>query len=230
MDQCIRNWETSADEKTLFLSCYRLMTENMLQALERGEFQNKSWTDHLLHHFAGYYFQALDIYEKQAPGLPAVWRYAFDAANQTNQAPIQKLLLGINAHINYDLVLTLHDLLREERSIPLNQFEKSPFYADYCYVNEIIGRTIDSVQDQILEPAQPSMRLVDDLMGRVDEWLLGHLITHWRDQVWKNTKLLLAASPGTEKDQVVQAVETRALERAEAIMGKNWPLGIRKIV
>lgn len=229
MDQCVLGWQPNADGRAIFLRCYRMMTANMLQALEQGSFKNAAWTDHLLHHFADYYFRAVDAYDLQQPELPAVWRYAFDAANQPNLAPIQQLLLGVNAHISFDLVLTLHDLLRGDWD-GLGEPERGVYFSDYSYVNTIIRQTIDDVQDQILEPAQPSMRLVDDLMGRVDEWLLGHMITHWRDKVWQNAERLLAARSGKDKNQVVQAVESRAIERADAIAGKDWPLGIRKIL
>ncbi|TNE50957.1 MAG: hypothetical protein EP344_16875 [Bacteroidetes bacterium] len=229
MDQHIGRWQPGADGKAIFLRCYRTMTHNMLTALDRGAFSNAGWTDLLLHHFAEYYFRALAAYEQQTPGLPVVWRFAFDAANQDGIAPIQKLLLGVNAHINFDLVLTLHDLLRTDwPGLPDNR--RMSYYSDYCFVNQIIGETIDTVQDQILEPIQPSMQLVDDLMGRVDEWLISRLITHWRDKVWQNAEALLEAGNGNARDRVVAAVENRALRRAEALSGKNWPLSISDIL
>lgn len=229
MDRHIQQWQAGTDGRAIFLACYRTMTHNMLQALERREFTNSDWTSSLLDRFAGYYFAALEAYESQAPRLPAVWRFAFDAAGSDNMAPIQKLLLGVNAHINYDLVLTLRDLLEKEwPSLP--EIERLHYYNDYCYVNRIISATIDTVQDKILEPAQPSMRLVDDLMGNVDEWLVGRLITHWRDKVWGYSRMLLAAQTDAAKHEIVDAVEKRALQRAEAIAGRRWPLSIKDIL
>ena len=69
MDNYIRQWQSGTDGKALFLGCYRMMTENMLGALEAGAFKNTDWTDRLLHHFADYYFRALEIYNSQAPGF-----------------------------------------------------------------------------------------------------------------------------------------------------------------
>lgn len=229
MDARIHQWQAEADGKAVFLTCYRMMTHNMLVAIEQGEFQNPAWTDRLLHHFSDYYFQALERYENRAADTPAVWRFAFDFAEKQDAAAVQKLLLGVNAHINYDLVLTLRDLLQDEWP-NLPEAERLCYYRDYCHVNAIIRSTIDAVQDDVLEPAQPAMRIVDDLMGRMDEWLLGQLVTHWRDNVWKNAGLLLTAVPADAQARVVQNVENRALERAEAIMGKGWPLKIGKIL
>lgn len=199
------------------------MTQNMLLALDRGEFGNKSWTNLLLHHFAEYYFKALRAYENQAPELPAVWHFAFESAKMQEISPIQKMLLGVNAHINFDLVLTLNDLLRDTwKTMP--ETGRLGYYQDYCHVNRIISQTIDAVQDQILEPAQPSMRIIDDLMGRTDEWLLSKLITHWRDKVWQHARLLLSADTPADANNIVQAVETRAIERARVLAGEGWPL------
>lgn len=229
MDTCIRQWQADADGKAVFLACYRMMTHNMLVALERGEFKNAVWTERLLHHFADYYFAALEQYEAKTSGLPAVWRLAFEAAEQPHVAALQKLLLGVNAHINYDLVLTLRDLLQAEWPV-LTEEGQRRYYDDYCHVNAIIRGTIDVVQDDVLEPAQPAMRLVDDLMGRTDEWLLGRLITHWRDKVWRNAGQVLVADADNTSGDIVRRVEVRTLERAAAIMGKGWPLTMHKLL
>ena len=114
---------------------------------------------------------------------PAVWRCAHDAARRSNTPAISLLLLGVNAHINYDLVLAVADLLEPEWP-SLSDEERRARYEDYCRVNDIIGRTIDSVQDGILEKREPIMALVDTLFGPVDEWLVSRGITEWREEVW----------------------------------------------
>lgn len=43
-----------------------------------------------------------------------MWQVAHNAAKDPNISAMQKLLLGVNAHINYDLVLTLVDMLEGE--------------------------------------------------------------------------------------------------------------------
>jgi hypothetical protein len=66
------------------------------------------------------------------------------------------LLLGVNAHINYDLVLTLVDLLEPEwKQLSAEQCQQR--HSDYCHVNEIISLTIDIVQDDVLERSIPTI-------------------------------------------------------------------------
>src|SRR5690606_32407413 len=106
MQTFLRQWEDAADRKAVFLRCYSMMTANMLVAIEQGEFRDRTWVERLLHRFADYYFLALDAYEQERTAAPAVWQLAHDAARDDAALPIQNLLLGVNAHINYDLVLT----------------------------------------------------------------------------------------------------------------------------
>jgi hypothetical protein len=184
MEQHIARWEAEQDARSVFLSCYRLMTLNMYQALEEGQFDDPAWVGALLEHFAGYYFIALEAYEAGDPTAPEAWQIAFEAAKQPGLSPIQHLLLGVNAHINYDLVLAEVDLLDPEWA-GLTPEQRAGRQADHERVNQVIGETIDAVQDTILEPRQPRLEILDRLMGGLDEWLISRLIRHWRGEVWE---------------------------------------------
>lgn len=211
MQVLIGRWEAAANPQATFLSCYRLMTGNMLAAIERGEFRDPDWVDRLLHHFAEYYFAALEAWERDPRAAPAVWQLAHDATRDPRALPIQNLLLGINAHINYDLVLTMVDLLRPEWP-HLTLGQRGERYADYTMVNEVIARTIDSVQDDVIERNMPVMDLLDKLLGPVDEYLVSRLITQWRETVWERTCCLLDARTAQERESLVSATEAAAVK------------------
>ena len=119
---------------------------------------------------------ALTAYERASPATPAVWRIAHDAAGRPQTMTLQNLFLGVNAHINYDLVLTVVELLAPEWA-DLSAAERRVRYADYTHVNAVIGRTIDVVQDEIVERATPALELVDRVLGRLDERAIR---TRWR--------------------------------------------------
>ncbi len=231
MDSLIRALENSADQKVVFLSCYRMMTGNMFTAIERHEFRDCAWVDALLEHFAGYYFAALDAYQRDPLSAPAAWKLAHDAAGDPSVSALQKLLLGVNAHINYDLVFTVEDLLRVEGNRlrtegerPRTEWECLPAglratrYEDFCFVNDVIARTIDAVQDQVLDPAMPVMDLVDRLLGPVDEYLVSRLVTGWRENVWNQAVGLLEARDAQERDRLAGRVEEEALRIGRAIL------------
>ena len=193
MAALVAQWQDAGDDKALFLDCYRMMTGNVLSAIQAQEFKDQDWVGRLLTHFADYYFEALKDYQFDPDSAPQAWQLAHNAAADPHVTALQKLLLGVNAHINYDLVLTLVDLLADEwdqHSPALRQGR----YADHCQINQIIGQTIDSVQDQVLEPAMPVMSLVDSLLGPIDEFVISGLISQWRELVWQNASGLLEMS------------------------------------
>ena len=209
----IREWEGAADRRALFLSCYAMMTRNVLSAIDAGDFHDPPWVSGLLDRFADYTFAALESDEGQVASVPEAWRLAFDAARDPDLEVMQHLLLGINAHINYDLVLCLGDVLAPEWHA-LSADARQARYLDHCRINDIIGRTIDAVQDQIVERYSPWMEVVDRVLGHLDEWLVLQMIAHWRDEVWA-----LAVQRVELPDEAAREAQRRAIEEAAVNRG-----------
>jgi len=222
MQLLVQKFEEISDRRAIFLNCYLLMTRNMLKAIEAGEFNDPAWVDTLLHRFADYYFDALSAYEVSDSSTSAVWRLAHRAAAEPETLVLQNLLLGINAHINYDLVLTLVDLLEPEwPQLSVDQREQR--HSDYCQVNKIISYTIDTVQDDVVERYSPIMDVLDKMLGPLDEWLISQLITNWRDEVWDETVGLLTTVDIEEQRKLLVQIEATTLKRAEAILFHKYP-------
>jgi hypothetical protein len=149
MRQLAEEWDAQNDDRAIFLHCYRMMTANMLVAVEQQRFRDNEWVNRLLHRFAEYYFEALTCYDCGETG-PAIWQYTHQRAREGRLHTLQHLLLGVNAHINYDLVLTLHEILAPEwPRLPASA--KEVRYEDHCLVNTVIAETIDQVQDEVIE-------------------------------------------------------------------------------
>ena len=222
MQDLIDQWEEVSDQRSIFLSCYKMMTENMEAALRRQDFKDTIWVESLLERFAEHYFTALHAYDQDPHSAPQVWQVAYDFTRDENAWALQKLLLGVNAHINFDLVLTLTEMLEAEWE-NFSEDERLSRYWDYCFVNDIIAQTIDAVQDQVLEPAMPFMELVDRLFGRQDERLIARLLNRWREHVWEDAMSLLAGKASGEHVRVIQKVEANALKLAREIMLTDIP-------
>lgn len=221
MKALVQQWEQHSDHKAIFLRCYLMMTSNMLAAIEQHEFNDPAWVNRLLHLFADYYFAALTAYQQSPVSAPAAWQLAHNSANDPQVTTLQHLLLGVNAHINYDLVLTLVDLLKPEWA-DLSTSQRSWRYSDHCKVNEVIGRTTDAVQDQIIGPGMPFMDWIDKLLGPIDEFLISHLISHWREAVWQNATHLLEMNEGSEKALLISQLEEDALRLGNIITGLDF--------
>src|SRR5687768_14585681 len=110
MQALIDYWEQGFDRRSIFLSCYTMMTRNMLIAVEKEEFEDCVWVSALLDHFAAYYFEALEAFNSQPDTAPVIWKMTFEASLRPQTHVLQHLLLGVNAHICHDLVFALADL------------------------------------------------------------------------------------------------------------------------
>lgn len=215
------HWEREADRRFAFLKCYGMMTDNMLSALDHHRFVDSDWVHVLIEHFADYYFRALDSFTQDEAVSPRVWQLTFRAAQQSDLQLVQHLLLGVNAHINYDLVFAVVDLLTPEWKVSSPTL-RAGRYQDYCLVNEIIGRTIDEVQDEILEQDNQVMRYLDFALINFDEWVISRVITNWRDQVWNLAIQLVTCEDEINRMNVSRKVESRALHMANWIVGKPF--------
>jgi hypothetical protein len=145
---------------------------------------------------------------------------AHNASFEPGVTPLQKLLLGVNAHINYDLVLTLVDLLKPEWP-QITEERQGMRYTDHCMVNEVIARTIDAVQDDILEPAMPVMDIFDKLLGPLDELIISRLIIRWRENVWKHSVGILNSGHPAEHIALLNKVEEESLRIGRFIRGSK---------
>lgn len=217
MIQQADTWEKSADRRSIFLRCYSMMSTNMVAAIRAGEFEDCEWVATLINHFASYYFKALTSYERNPAESPAAWRQAHQAAQHQKLHVLQYLLLGVNAHINYDLPLALYDCLSQEWS-NLNETQRQSRQKDHETVNVIISKTTDEVQDTVIEPMAPLMAVVDQAMGRVDEWILSQMISSWRHEVWNVAIRMLEAPEFATRETIRKEQEQKALEKAEGLL------------
>lgn len=217
MQTYLQAWKRADDRRAIFLNCYLLMTQNILTAIHHQEFHDNNWVNTLTHRFAEYYFTALTAYESQQPTTPKVWQLTHEAAKDAQTYTLQNLFVGVNAHINYDLVLTVVELLDSDWPT-LSPTQRTTRYQDFIQVNEIIARTIDAVQDTVVEAFTPRLDLLDKLMGPIDEWLVSQMIGQWREVVWQTAVAILNAPSPTEQEKIRQQMEVRALKIAQALL------------
>ena len=91
-------------------------------------------------------------------------------------------------------------------------------HADHTLVNQIIGETVDAVQDQVIDRHSPWYDFVDKLLGPVDEWLTSRLISRWREEVWENAVCYLEATMPEEREALRQRIERQAVQLGSGIL------------
>src|SRR3954452_1214718 len=85
-----------------FLSTYLRTTQAVGDAVDQGIFLDPPWVEEWDVAFAELYLQAHDAFVAgEMSAVPRPWRLAFTAPDDL--PALRHVLLGINAHVNYDL-------------------------------------------------------------------------------------------------------------------------------
>ena len=93
----------AGDARRFFHSTYLRTTRAVADEIDQGGFLDGAWLERWDIAFAQLYLDALDADLRGDP-VPAPWRIAFDVArDRPALPPLRHILLGMNAHINYDL-------------------------------------------------------------------------------------------------------------------------------
>src|SRR3954451_21716290 len=106
--------EAEGDPARFFLGTYLRTTQAVRTAMDGGLFEDPSWVEDWDVDFAGFYLDALEAHRRDPATAPTPWRQAFGA--KSTLRPEGHVLLGMNAHINFDLPQSL------VRVIPAEQF------------------------------------------------------------------------------------------------------------
>src|ERR687889_1622327 len=91
----------AGDPARHFLGTYLRLTRAIGAALDGGHFADPAWVAEWDVVFAELYLDALNRHRADPASAPAPWRLAFGA--DPGLPPEAHVLLGVNAHINYDL-------------------------------------------------------------------------------------------------------------------------------
>ena len=162
--------------------------------------------------FAGRYLDAVEAWRVGSPCTES-WRAAFRASQEWRSIILQHLLLGINAHINLDLGVTVAGL-GVGGSIEAVR-------ADFDAVNDVLGQLVDCCQGT-LDQVSPWMGLADRVGGPGDETLIRFSLIAARRQAWSVATRLTELS-GAERDQAIRGVDARTALVAGAIAHPGLP-------
>ena len=171
------------DRRSVFLTVYTTMTANVQSGIQSGFFTDPDSVREYVITFAEYYRRAAVAFERRDfESVPRPWQLAFAASITGERLVAQDALLGINAHINYDLTYTLTEL-----SIDPDRETKR---ADHDRINEILGRLVDVVQDTLVAVYSAlGVSELDVLLGSFDEQLAVFGFRQSRHLAWRNAVL-----------------------------------------
>ena len=112
-----------------FPAMYSRVTAAVAEGIAGGRFEDPARMERFVVRFAARYLAA----RTDAPA-PGSWRAAFDVAGDRRLLVVQHLLLGINAHVNFDLPQVVVELADEDGDL-------ASLRNDFDAVNDVLAAT-----------------------------------------------------------------------------------------
>src|SRR5690349_17219239 len=171
------------DRRLAFHNTYLRTTEAVAQALRDGFFADSDWVDRWDVAFAKLYLDALDADRRGEP-VPEPWAVAFRAAAaQPDLPPVRHILLGMNAHINYDLPQALLAVITDaEFGDPQVRARRE---ADHRRIDEVLSIRVGA-EDAEFQEREPAMTLQDRVMQPLNRMATRRFLRESREKVWAN--------------------------------------------
>lgn len=187
LDAIIAHSLESNDAAGIFAYVYRRTTARVKEGIQEGCFEDNERMEHLDVVFARRY---IDAYRQWRAGEapPEAWQLAFGACGQPLSI-FQHVLLGMNAHINFDLGIAAAEVAPGPS---INSLKN-----DFMAINGLLADIVDELQSR-LSRVSPFFFVIDWLGGRRDEAVIRLNIQKARAHAWELACRLAAAGPERE--------------------------------
>jgi hypothetical protein len=181
----------AGDERQYFHGAYLRSTRAVMEDAAAGEFTDPEWADRWGIAFAQLYMDAFDAWEG-GEETPGPWQVAFDVSQNSNVPPVRHALLGINAHINYDLPQALLAVISDDEFD--DEAAMAVRAADHAHVDSILVARVPGEDKRIAALEDPGDRTwVDGVMSPFNRAGTKRFLKEGRKKVWSNTRLLSQA-------------------------------------
>jgi hypothetical protein len=172
--------QADGDRRRYFHATYQRTTIAIAEELDRGGFADPEWVECWDIAFADLYLDALEAsLAGQLPARP--WEIAFNAP--ADLPPLRHVLLGMNAHINYDLPQALIAVITEE------QFDDPALLArreaDHRAIDNVLASRVAAEDDELTRLSGPAP-LLDLLLRPFNRRGTQRFLREARDKVWAN--------------------------------------------
>lgn len=215
LDQIIAAYRERRSTLAFFPALYRAVTKRVQEGIRAGQFADGARFDRLDTTFANRYFAAIDALET-GQEVPRAWQAAFDAEARPGILILQHLLLGMNAHINFDLPIATEGVARNADLSGLEQ--------DFLAINAILADLLDKVQG-VIDRFSPLLDILDRVGGRTDEAIVTFSIDTARDEAWHEATRLDGETPEV-RERSILSLDRRVALLSERIIAPGGPVGL----
>src|SRR5215471_14550457 len=211
------------DRRLAFHATYLRTTQAVAAALRAGAFEDTDWVDRWDVAFAQLYLDALDA-SRRGDTVPEPWAVAFAAA-QPDLPPVRHVLLGMNAHINYDLPQALLAVISDaEFADPAVRARRE---ADHRRIDEVLAVRVGA-EDAELQQLDAVTTWQDRALQPVNRMATRRFLRESRAKVWANAlKLSKARKAGPEAYDTSLAQLEKLCARRVADLVRPGPVLLR---
>ncbi|WP_437625014.1 DUF5995 family protein [Sorangium sp. So ce1151] len=219
------------DPRAVFPDVYAVITRRVKEAVVDGtddRFLEPAWISRLAGIFCEYYLKALEAsLDGRSTGVEA-WDVAFQCNSARGTAAAVHALLGINAHINYDLALGLYQNIVQHGAVQDARL-LGRYRHDHDLVNEILAAAMPEIfailSDRYGCPLARIATVTKDVQRTVSSVVL-FLLRKWRDRVWDDLLSLLATAGDLDRRTVVTRMNRNAGKVARTFAAGNGALRV----
>ena len=167
------------DRRLAFHATYLRTTQAVAAALRAGAFEDADWVDRWDVAFAQLYLDALDASRRGDP-VPEPWAVAFAAAaDQPDLPTVRHVLLGMNAHINYDLPQALLAVISDDEFADPAVLGRRE--ADHRHIDQVLAALVDGGSGLGWASALATKRFLAEARAKV--WINANILAGARRQV-----------------------------------------------
>lgn len=222
------------DPRAVFPDVYAVITRRAKEAVVDGtdrRFLEPAWISRLAGIFCEYYLKALAASLDGRSTEVEAWDVAFSCSRADRTAAGVHALLGINAHINYDLALGLYRNIVQHGAAQDARLLRR-YRHDHDLVNEILAAAMPEIfailSDRYGCPLARVATVTRDVQRTVSSVVL-FLLKGWRDRVWADLLSLLETLETTEeagKRAVIARMNQHAGKVARTFAAGNGALRV----
>ena len=169
-----------------FLGTYLRTTLAVGKAVDDGLFEDPEWVEQWDVAFAELYLAALDAPLRGAVP-PRPWRLAFDAP--ADLPALRLVLLGINAHVNYDLPQALLAVIDDDDFADTGLMKRRR--RDHERIDGVLAGRVAAEDDELASRSARS--LLDRALQPLNRLASKRFLRESRTKVWHNTVELQVA-------------------------------------
>lgn len=230
LDTIATRLRMAGDARAVFPEVYAVITRNVASVIRQGGvFLEPAWIARLAGRFAERYFEALTLSLTGSRVGSTAWRVAFDAGRAGARLPVRDALLGINAHINFDLAQGIADNIRAAGHVDDARM-LARYRHDHDAVNTILRASAPEIYERLLDRYACPLTWLATRSRHVNAALTDgalRVLGGWRSDVWEDMLVLLRAPDAHAQRVGLRAMDRRSGRFARAFAASN-PAWIRR--